>query len=176
MRERNRWTAEEYREFLRTGREPESRPSGVSLEEMEQDDRFERLQKRVARFAATKAAEAHGFPGAEVRLPGDLEKKRKYRNEPVEIGGIRFDSKHEARVYEELMLRVKAGELKAVMVHVPFQLPGGIRYYADFVTLTPDMRIEGVYDAKSEITRKNRVYINKKKQMKSEWGIEIIEV
>lgn len=31
-------------------------------------------------------------------------------------------------------------------------------------------------DAKSEATRKNRVYINKRKQMRSEWGIEVREV
>lgn len=170
MRERNRWTAEEYREFLRTGKEPDGErdrekpgnraaapcccqpaaPSGVTLEQLDPKK----------------------YPWA--NPPG--EKERKYHNKPVKKDGIRFDSKHEAQVYEELMLRVKAGELRAVMVHVPFQLPGGIRYVADFVTLTADLKIEGVYDAKSRITKKNRVYINKKKQMKSEWGIEIQEV
>ena len=44
------------------------------------------------------------------------------------------------------------------------------------MTILPNMAIEGVYDAKSEATRKNRVYINKKKQMKACWGIEIREV
>ena len=153
-----RWTAEEYREYLRTGREPArrsavspsrcqpARPSGVTLDE-------------------------------ETVSPEDRPKKpRKYRNEPVTLDGIRFDSKHEAAVYQELMFRVKSGELRNVLLQVPFILPGGIRYVADFVTLTPDFRIEGVYDAKSEITRKNRVYINKRKQMKACWGIEIKEV
>jgi len=81
-------------------------------------------------------------------------KPRKYRNEPTLVDGIRFDSKHEAKVYQELMLRVKAGELKNVLLQVAFLLPGNIKYVADFVTITPDMRIEGVYDAKSEATKK----------------------
>ncbi|MBQ9252267.1 MAG: hypothetical protein IJ188_06505 [Clostridia bacterium] len=89
---------------------------------------------------------------------------------------MKFDSEHEARVYEDLMYRVRIGELRCVVRQVPFDLPGGIRYFADFVTIGPDMKIEGVYDAKSEATRKDRVYINKKKQVKAIWGIDIIEV
>ena len=102
-------------------------------------------------------------------------KAPKYRNQRAEVNGLKFDSKHEARVYEELMLRVRAGELKAVVRQVGFDLPGGIRYFADFVVIDHENRIT-VYDAKSEITRKNRVYINKKKQMKACWDIEIKEV
>ena len=102
--------------------------------------------------------------------------RSKYGNRRTEVDCIKFDSKHEADTYKALMLRVKAGELKAVLRQVRFDLPGGIRYVADFVTIAPDMRIEGVYDAKSEITKKNRVYINKKKQLKACWGIEIKEV
>ena len=104
-----------------------------------------------------------------------LTAKPKYRNQPTEVDGHRFDSKHEAEVYQELMLRVRAGELKAVMRQVGFDLPGGIRYFADFVAVDNEMKIR-VLDAKSDGTRKNRVYINKKKQMQAIWGIEIEEV
>ncbi len=103
-------------------------------------------------------------------------KRLKYGNRKVEIDGMKFDSQHEAAVYQDLMARVKAGDLKVVCRQVPFDLPGGIRYIADFVAITHDMRVEGVYDAKSEITRRDRTYINKKKQMKACWGIEILEV
>lgn len=103
-------------------------------------------------------------------------KRSKYGNRRVEVDGIKFDSQHEATIYQELMLRVRAGELKAVLRQVSFDLPGGIRYVADFVTIAPDMHVEGVYDAKSSATKANRVYINKKKQMKACWGIEIREV
>lgn len=103
-------------------------------------------------------------------------KRSKYGNRKIEVDGMKFDSIHEADVYRELMMRVHAGELRCVCRQVKFDLPGGIQYIADFVTIGTDMRIEGVYDAKSEITKKNRVYINKRKQMKACWDIEIREV
>lgn len=106
----------------------------------------------------------------------ERQKRSKYGNQRVEVDGIKFDSKHEAAIYQELMLRVRAGELRTVCRQVKFDLPGGIVYVADFVTIRPDFTIEGVYDAKSPITKQNRTYINKKKQMKACWGIEIREV
>ncbi len=105
----------------------------------------------------------------------DSPKRNKYGNRRVEVDGIRFDSQKEARYYEELMLRYRAGDLKLVLLQVPFILPGPVKYYADFLTIDNDGRFE-VIDVKSEATRKNRVYINKKKQMKAVWGIEIKEV
>lgn len=102
-------------------------------------------------------------------------RRQKYGNRRVEIDGKRFDSKHEADVYQELMLGYRAGEIRVVIRQVPFDLPGGIRYIADFCTVDSEGRFE-VLDAKSEATRKNRVYINKRKQMMSEWGIEVREV
>lgn len=101
--------------------------------------------------------------------------RRKYGNTPTEVDGIEFDSKHEAEVYQALMLRKQAGELKAVLRQVRFDLPGKIRYYADFLTVDADNRAT-VYDAKSEATRQNRVYINKKKQVKALYGLDIVEV
>ena len=104
-------------------------------------------------------------------------KRSKYGNRKVTVDGMKFDSQHEADYYfGVLMPRVKAGELKCVCRQVPIDLPGGIKYIADFVTIKPDMTIEAVIDAKSEATRKNRVYINKKKQVRSCWDIEIQEV
>ena len=105
----------------------------------------------------------------------EMTKKTKYGNRRVTVDGQKFDSKHEADVYQGLIFQVRTGELKAVIRQVPFDLPGGIKYYADFVTIDPENRIT-VYDAKSEATRKNRVYINKRKQVKACWGIDIVEV
>ena len=107
--------------------------------------------------------------------PSPKGKAHKYGNQRVEIDGKKFDSKHEADVYQDLMLGRMAGELQVVLRQVSFDLPGGIRYIADFCTVDHEGRFE-VLDAKSEATRKNRVYINKKKQMLTEWGIEIREV
>ena len=116
---------------------------------------------------------------------GDAEapKKTKYGNRRTEVDGIMFDSRHEARVYGDLMMRVKSGELKCVLRQVKFDLGGGANaqkdsrymYIADFVTIDRENHVE-VLDAKSDATRKNRTYINKKKQMLAEWGIEIREV
>ncbi len=103
-------------------------------------------------------------------------RRSKYGNRKIEIDGKKFDSQHEAAVYAALISRIKAGELKTVLRQVKFDLPGGIVYTADFVTIDNAMRVEGVYDAKSEATKKIRVYINKKKQMKAVWGIEIKEI
>lgn len=108
--------------------------------------------------------------------PQDKQRKSKYGNQRVEVDGLKFDSKHEAAVYQQLLMRVKAGELRAVIRQVKFDLPGGIVYIADFVAIRPDFFIEGVYDAKSAATKQNRVYINKKKQMQALYGIEILEV
>ena len=150
------WTAAEYREYLRTGKEPgrgaspaccqPSRPSGVSLARSSGD--------------------------------GDAPKRKKYGNERVTIDGKTFDSKHEARVYAELMDRVRAGELRCVCRQVRFDLLDGQRleYVADFVAIGPDMSIEGVYDAKCPATRKDKVYVIKRKLMMEKWGIEVREV
>lgn len=166
------WTAEEYREYLRTGKEP-----------AQKNDAFLGLQKRIAKYAAKEVMEKRGFPGAEIVLPEDRKKRSKYGNQRVEVDGLKFDSQHEAAVYQDLMARVRTGELKCVCRQVRFDLGGGphadkgsrYAYIADFVTIDREGRAE-IIDAKSEITRKNRTYINKKKQMMSEWGIEIMEV
>lgn len=134
------------------------------------EEEYAELMRRRKTGRATTSSD----PPAAVHLPLKG-KARKYGNTPVTVDGKRFDSKHEAEVYAELMLRVRAGELKCVARQVSFDLPGGIRYIADFVTIDAENRVE-VIDAKSPATRKNRVYINKRKQMRSEWGIEVREV
>ena len=103
-------------------------------------------------------------------------KRAKYGNRKVEIDGMKFDSQHEADYYfTNLLILYRAGRLRLLARQVPFDLPGGIKYVADFVTVDTEGNVT-VIDAKSEITRKNRVYINKKKQMRAIWGIEIQEV
>lgn len=100
----------------------------------------------------------------------------KYGNRKITVDGMKFDSQHEADYYLSVLWpRWMAGELVLLARQVPFDLPGGIRYIADFVTVDTAGRVE-VIDAKSAITKKNRTYINKKKQMKAIWKIEIVEV
>lgn len=107
--------------------------------------------------------------------PGEALKGAKYGNEKVCRVGKRFDSKHEAAVYEELRLRCMAGEYLGLGLQVAFYLPGGIKYLADFVAITKGGGIE-VMDAKSEATRRDKVYRLKKRLMKECLGLEIREV
>lgn len=86
-----------------------------------------------------------------------------------------FDSAHEAEVFRQLDFRVRAGELRGVVCQQPFQLPGGVKYIADFVALKNDGTYD-VIDAKSDATKRDKVYRLKKRQMKEVLGIEIVEV
>ena len=99
----------------------------------------------------------------------------KYGNEPVDVDGERFDSRHEARVYERLRLEGLAGAHVGLARQVTFLLPGGVKYVADFVLLNRDGSYR-VLDAKSTATRKNAVYRLKKRQMKACLGLDVEEV
>ena len=107
--------------------------------------------------------------------PEAAEKRAKYGNRKTELDGRTFDSQHEAEVYARLSLEARAGEHFAVFCQVPFALPGGVKYVADFVTLEPDGTFT-VYDAKSAATARDKVYRLKKRQMKACNNIEIREV
>ena len=159
-----RWTVEEYREFLRTGKEPRKRG----------DIRGFQPKPQPPGVRQPVPPDGSGSSGSSEEKP----KRQKYGNHRVTVDGKTFDSKHEARIYAELMARVKSGELRCVCRQVRFDLLDAQRleYVADFVTIGPDLKIEGVYDAKSEATRKDKVYIIKRKLMKEKWGIEIREV
>lgn len=105
----------------------------------------------------------------------ESQKRNKYGNQKTESGGRKFDSKHEAQVYQELRLRCMAGEFLGLGLQVPFFLPGGIKYVADFVALKPDGGYV-VMDAKSEATRRDKVYCMKKRLMRECLHIEIQEI
>lgn len=125
---------------------------------------------------AGQKATAGSCNGTLEKTPEAPEKRgTKYGNEKVTMGGKRFDSKHEAAVYEELRLRCLSGEYLGLGLQVVFYLPGGIKYLADFVAFRKDGSFE-VMDAKSEATRKDKVYRMKKRLMKECLGLEIREV
>ena len=195
----NNWTAEEYREYLRTGREPNRVSFGGKEYEKMRREHMNNIGVMVGIMAEEERRSAsptccQPAPPSGVTVPDELpedgkilspddlilaaEKRRnKYGNRITSIDGKRFDSIHEAQIYQELKLRVAAGELRCILRQVRFDLAETekLQYVSDFVIIYPDMRIE-VLDAKSEATRKNRVYINKKKQMLTELGIVIREV
>lgn len=102
------------------------------------------------------------------------EKPSKYRNKRTEYDGMVYDSKHEAKRAWELDQLQKAGEIAGYSKQVPFLLAGGIIYKADFVVLYRDGHYE-IEDVKSEATKKDKVYIIKKKLM-AEKNLKIKEV
>lgn len=107
---------------------------------------------------------------------------------------MKFDSKKEARRYDELMAMLRAGQIRDLKLQPQFTIqeayttPEGqrvraIRYQADFSYMRPTepdcageihwLRV--VEDVKSRAT-KTRVYEIKKKLMREKLGIEIQEV
>lgn len=67
-----------------------------------------------------------------------LFKKSKYNAVIVERDGYKFDSKKEAKYFDELLLRVKAKEVLFFLRQVPFHLPGKVVYRLDFLEFHPD--------------------------------------
>ena len=104
----------------------------------------------------------------------DGTRQSKYGNQRTEVDGDVYDSKHEAQIAALLALDCKAGYYKGMARQVPFYLPGGVKYIADFVVFHTDGRYE-VIDAKSEATKNNAVYRLKKRQMRECLGITITE-
>ncbi len=74
---------------------------------------------------------------------GDKLKQNKYHNEPTVVNGIKFQSRKEARRYEQLMLAMELGAIKDLRLQVDFTLieaytdhtgqrHQALRYKADF--------------------------------------------
>jgi hypothetical protein len=108
-------------------------------------------------------------------------RRSKYGAVATRVDGIRFASKKEAAYYDTLKLLQKAGEIDFFLMQVPFSLPGGVRYLADFVTFNGDCGGGNlatsysirVIDCKGFKTPEYRL---KKKQIKALYEIEIEEV
>ena len=117
-----------------------------------------------------------------VEANGKVKKKRrKYRNNPCEVDGIKFDSEKEAKRYGELKLLRKIGEIGLLELQKPFLLIEAneterkCEYIADFVYWDIKTGKQIIEDVKSDATRKLATYIMKRKLMKSKCNIEIQE-
>lgn len=112
--------------------------------------------------------------------------KSKYKNKKVELGGLTFDSKKEARRYNELKLLERGGYISCLELQKAFVLADSvkfeneprakpaIRYVADFVYIENGKMV--VEDVKSSATKSLPVYRLKKHLMKSVHGIDIKEI
>lgn len=107
--------------------------------------------------------------------------RNKYRNNPIIIDGIRFDSTKEGHRWCELQTLQKAGVISDLQRQVAYELQPAfyfqgkkirpIQYVADFVYNEGNERI--VEDVKGVKTQE---YKMKKKMMQYIYGIDIHEV
>ncbi len=101
----------------------------------------------------------------------------KYNAKKTDVGGITFDSKKEAKRYEELRLLARAGEIQYLELQKVYELipkqsgERACKYIADFVYMENGKQI--VEDVKGKRTP---VYIIKRKLMLWVHGIKIREV
>ena len=100
--------------------------------------------------------------------------RHKFRAVRTERDGIKFDSKAEARRYDELVLARKNGLVVQFLVHAPrFILPGGTSYTTDFLVFWEDGSVT-VEDVKGMRTP---AYKRSKKQVEALYApITITEI
>lgn len=96
----------------------------------------------------------------------------KYRAVKTAVDGITFDSKAEARRYQELKLLKRAGEIQGFGIQPSFVLPGGIRYRPDFIVCDKNGRIY-VEDVKGHETAAFKI---KKKQFEAMYPYLELEI
>lgn len=140
-----------------------------------------------AAVAASKQGRiGEGGADGEKSLKRPILKGAKYGNHPTIIDGHRFDSKKEARRYQELRYLEQKGVIENLALQVAFELAPSVRfedekrakpalkYVADFVYSEGGRRI--VEDVKSGATAKAAAYRIKRHLMKAVHGIEVKEV
>ena len=117
------------------------------------------------------------------RWERDPEPENKYKNKKVLTSdGLTFDSRSEARRYDQLLLMKRTGaiinferQVKFILLEAVPKLFRSKSYIADFVVEYPDGRKE-VEDVKSAFTRKDRVYKLKKHLLYTTHNILIKEI
>lgn len=101
----------------------------------------------------------------------------KYGAVRTEVDGITFDSRAEARRYSELKLLERAGAIRELVLQQEYSL--GVKgntigkYVADFVYIDNETGRRVVEDVKGV---RNPLYKWKKRHMKAQYGIDILEV
>lgn len=125
-------------------------------------------------FKSLKEIPAHCLPAdlshaqAPPHRPG--ESCSKYRNIKTVVDGQRFDSKREARDYQSLLLRKRAGEIRAIIrqVSIPL-LSGKRRMRLDFVCIMSDGSVRWL-DSKGYATKD---WLVKRDEVEAAYGIKI---
>jgi hypothetical protein len=71
----------------------------------------------------------------------NIAKKNKYRAKICIVDGIKFRSIKEADYYNSLKILQKVGKITYFLRQVPFDLPGNVKYFIDFMVVYPDKTI-----------------------------------
>lgn len=108
-------------------------------------------------------------------------KPLKFRNKPMVIDGIRFDSQAEAKRWAELQLLAKAGRIANLrrQISFPLHVVNGAHvadYVADHVYYDYERGCEVVEDVKSPATAADSTYRLKKRMFEAEYRMPIYEV
>ena len=94
--------------------------------------------------------------------------KHKFHAQRCERDERKFASKRERAFYDQLKLRQKAGDILFFLMQVPFALPGGLTYRADFMIFEKDhVRI---VDIKGFETKE---FVMKKKLLEETYPFEL---
>lgn len=112
---------------------------------------------------------------AKGRVLIDVPVRQKYGNQPCLVDGLAFDSKLEAKRYEELKLLQRAGQIQGLEFHVHWPLHVGeltLGYYeSDFSYYENGQQV--IEDCKGVSTP---LYRWKKKHVFAQYHIEIREI
>jgi hypothetical protein len=109
-----------------------------------------------------------------------VRRRPKYRNTKVEADGFAFDSKAEARVWADLKVRERCGEIVQLQRQVPFRLAVNgehvCAWIADFTWVEVPSGEFIAADVKSAFSRTLPVYRLKRKLFRSCMGFDITEM
>ena len=98
-----------------------------------------------------------------------IPKKPKYKNTPVVIDGIRFDSEIEGAYYLLLEDEKRQGQLLYFLRQVPIRLPGNSTYWADFQVFLNNGEVQYI-DTKG---RETQIFRLKKRMVEDLYPIVI---
>lgn len=155
---------------------------GVDVRQLSPSAQKQVLQKLLESNRRATGASLSGCEGKDASKKKVAQNGSKYGNKKVEVNGILFDSKREARRYLDLKAMEMAGQIQNLQLQVRYELIPTISrdgkvlernccYIADFVYEQNGETV--VEDAKG---RRTKDYVIKRKLMLHVHGIQIREV
>lgn len=137
-------------------------------------------QERMT-VAELRSLQSRELAYAQRREKSAVDQRQKYANQHIEIDGIKFDSKAEARYWRLLQTRLKAGEISNLQRQVVYVLAPGVeiggrnrpplRYVADFTWEEGGKTVTA--DVKGAVPEAYRI---KRHLMKAVHNIDILEI